>query len=138
LRSELLGRAKERIFGGFFSGVQHLSDGAQAETLVVLEFEDHAFAGSKPGERLLDAAGQDFAVELLGGVGEGPIVGDGRQDVDLIAGVVDDDGLIFAAGLTTPELIEAKVGDDAVDPCVEGALKAEVADVRYALRKASW
>ena len=49
--------------------------------------------------------------------------------------MIDDHGLIFAARLLTAQLIETKVGDDAIDPRLEGAFKAEVSDVAEGLKE---
>src|SRR5437763_1850605 len=43
--------------------------------------------------------------------------------------------MVFAAGLAAAELVRAEVGDDAVDPGIERALKAEVADVAISLEE---
>ena len=43
--------------------------------------------------------------------------------------------MIFAAGFFATELVETEVGDDAVDPGIEGALKAEVADIAVGLEE---
>ena len=56
-------------------------------------------------------------------------VGDIGEQVHLIATGVQYGGGIFAAALAPAELVEAEVGDDPVQPGVEGALKPEVAEV---------
>ena len=68
MSSQLLCRSKERIFGGLFRGVQHLSDGAQAETLVVLQFKNHALARRELAQRLLNAFPQHLAVQFAIGI----------------------------------------------------------------------
>src|ERR1700733_10472850 len=129
LSSQLFRRSEERIFGSLFRGVEHLANGAQAEPLVMLEFKNHALARSELAKRGLNARAEKLAIKLLGGVGVGAVVGDGAQHIDLVAGVIEHHGVVFAACLLAAKLIETEIGDDAVDPGVEGALKAEVTDV---------
>ena len=95
----------------------------------MLELKNHSFARGELVERGLNFLAEEFAVEFLGGIGEGAIVRNGGQQVDFVAGVIHDDGVIFAAGFFAAELVETEVGDDAVDPGIERALEAEVADV---------
>src|SRR5215472_5643647 len=68
LPAQFLGCAEECVLGGFFRGVEHFSDGAQTEALVVLELKDHALARGEFRERILNAGAEDLAVELAGGV----------------------------------------------------------------------
>ena len=56
--------------------MQHLSDGAQPQSLVVLQLKYHAFARRQLDERRLNLLSQKLAVELLGGTGKRPVVGD--------------------------------------------------------------
>ena len=67
LTSQLFCRSEERIFGGFFGRIQHFSDGAQAETLVMLQFKNHALARGKLAQRSLNPFSQHLAIQLRSG-----------------------------------------------------------------------
>ena len=48
---------------------------------------------------------------------------------------VGHDGRVFLAHLALAQLVETQVGDDAVNPGVERALKAEIVDIAVSLQK---
>src|ERR1700722_8076949 len=106
LSSQLFCRSEERILGSLFRCVEHLADGAQAEPLVVLEFKNHALARSELAERSLNACAENLAIKFFRGVGVGAVVGDGAQHINLVAGVIEHHGMVFAARLFTAKLIE--------------------------------
>src|SRR5258708_26169045 len=107
LRSQFLGRSEKCIFGSLFSCIQHFSDGAQAEALVVFQFKYGALARSELAKRFLNSDSKYLAIEFARRIGEGAFVRYRRKNVDLIAGVVDDDCLILSPGLATAQLVEA-------------------------------
>src|SRR5579872_3086684 len=135
LRSQLFSRSEERILGGFFGSIQHLSDGAQAETLVVLQFKNHALARRQLAQRRLNPFAQDLSIQLAFRIRERPDVGYRSQQIDLVARMIDEYCLVFFARLAPPQLIQTKVGDNAVNPRVERALEAEVSDIPEGLQK---
>ena len=58
-----------------------------------------------------------------------------RQQIDLVAGVVQHHCLILAAGLAAAQLVQAKIGHDPVDPGIKRALEAEISDIPECLQK---
>ena len=48
---------------------------------------------------------------------------------------VDDYRLLFPAGFAPPQVIEAQVGNDAVDPGIEGTFEAEICQVAIGLEE---
>lgn len=87
-------------------------------------FEDHAFAGSEIGDGAVDA-GAEFASEKAAlRIVVGALFGDGFEEVVFPAGGFGDGRFLFA-DFTLTEVVEADVGDDAVEPGGKAAVEAE-------------
>ena len=57
------------------------------------------------------------------------------MQVHLVAAGIEYGGWVFAAALAAAQMVQAKVGDDPVEPGVEGALEPEVAEVAVGLEE---
>src|ERR1035437_7791288 len=132
---QLAGRPEQRVLGGLLGGVQHLADGSQLQSLVMLQLKNGAFARRQLVQGLVDGLAHALAVELARRIGHGPGVGDIRHQVQFVASGIDDCGRIFAAALAAAQVVQAKVGDDPVEPGVERALKPEVSQVAIGLQE---
>ena len=101
----------------------------------MLQLKNHALAGRELVQSMVDARSQFAAHQVALGVGAGPDVGNLAQDVIGFALRIHPHRSIFLAHLLLPQVVQAKIGHDAVDPGVEGALEAEVAHALVRLQK---
>src|ERR1035437_2845534 len=135
LCSQLLCRSKERILGGFFRSVQHFSNHAQPQSLVVLQFKNHPLARRQLLQRGLNPLSQYLAVQLLAGVRKRPVVRNRGQQVNLPAGVIHQHRAVLAPRLAPPQLVQAKIGHNPVNPRIKRALKPEISQIPVGLQE---
>ena len=126
--THFLGGAEEAVFGGFLGGTEGFADGAEAEAFVVTHFKDDAFAGGQFRQGVLDASAQFPGEQAALGVVVGPAFFDGFEQIVFSGGGVDD-GWFFLADLPFAEMIEADVGDDAIEPGGEVGIETEGMEV---------
>ena len=100
----------------------------------MLHLEDHAFARGERLERSFNFVPDFEAEEMPLGV---RLAAAGRllpieevRRTALAGGVgMDDRSLVFGMAATSAQMVEADVGDNAVDPGVKGAIKTEARQV---------
>src|SRR5262249_48931901 len=73
-RAHLLSRAKQAIFRRFLGRSKDVADIAQAQTLIMSQFENHSFAGGKIFQRVLNPGAQLPVPEAPLGIGVGRIL----------------------------------------------------------------
>ena len=134
--SKLACRPEERILRGLFCRLQHFADRPQLQTLVVLQLEYHALAGSQQSQCSLYALVQVLAPKLQLRIRACPVRrSDSPSDrshrhwnpsplTDLRDGSCGDGGAS-----------QAKIGHDAIQPRVKRAFKAEVRQVPVGLQE---
>ena len=84
---------------------------------------------------LPDPATQLAAHQVALRICSGPPIRYLLQHIVLLSGSVCRYRRVFLADLPFAQMIEAKIGDDAVDPGVEGALEAKTGDVFVCLQE---
>src|ERR1700722_15678761 len=138
LAAQLARRAEERILHRFFRRPQRVANRTEFQSLIVLQFEDHALARRKPFHGRSDARLNLFAKELPFGIERRAVFAlalEEIRDAFLMSPGVRLGGLILGSGLTPPELIEAHVGDDPVEPGVETALETKAVEIAVNLEE---
>src|SRR5690348_13600595 len=65
LRAQLTRRSEERILDRLFRGAERFSDGAQPQSLFVLQLENHPLAGRKRFQRAVNAVPDLVAQQTL-------------------------------------------------------------------------
>src|SRR5580693_2604870 len=138
LAAQLPCRAEKRILHRFFRRAQRVADGSQFQSLIVLQFENHALARRKPFHGRSDASLNLFAKQLPLGIERRAVFALALKEIRdafLMIPGVRFGRLIFWAGLTSSELIEADVGDDAVEPGVKAAFETKTVEIAVNLEE---
>src|SRR5437879_9050977 len=101
----------------------------------MLQLENHALPWRKTLQGAVDAATQLTAHQVAFRIGSRPAIGYAIEHVELLAAGVGSYRRVFFAHLLLAELIEAQVGNDAVDPRIEGTLETKIADTFIGLQE---
>src|ERR1700680_2344342 len=101
----------------------------------MLQFKNHPFSRSKFIQCAIDASGEFAAHQVACGIRARPSIRNPIENVILLAARIGRDRSIFLTNLPLAEMIQAEVSYDPVDPCVEGALEAEVTHALVGLKK---
>src|SRR5690349_16124808 len=65
LSPQLFRRSEERILGGLFCCIQHLSDRSQPESLIMLQFKNHPLARRQFAQRSLNPLAEYLAIQFF-------------------------------------------------------------------------
>src|ERR1700751_48369 len=117
--------AEERVLRGLFRRMQNLAYCTQLQTVVMLQFENHPLARRQLLERTIDAIAQLTTHQLLLGIRAAAPIWHLVKEAVFFSGAIRRYRSVFFPNLFFTEMIEAEVGNDAVDPSVEGALESE-------------
>src|SRR6476659_2158840 len=131
--SQFLRGAKQRVLGGLFGVVQHLTERPQLQSLIMLQFKNNALAWSQLIERFLDPAAQFAPHQVALWICSRPNVRNLRQHIVLLALRIRGDWSVFFPHLSLADAVQAQVRDDPVNQSVEGTFKTEAADVLVGL-----
>src|SRR5438477_9066791 len=101
----------------------------------MLQLEDHALAGRQPVQRARDPCAQFPAHKITLRIGGSPPIRHTLQHIVLLAFRICRDRRIFFSHLLLPQVIEAEIGDDAVNPGIKRTLEAKTADVLVRLQE---
>src|ERR1700745_1882736 len=97
--TQFLRRSQERLLRGLFRRIQNLTHGTQLQSVVMLQFENHALTRRKFLERAVDALTQLAAHEVARRVPPGPSVGNLVENAVLFARSVSGHGSVLFANL---------------------------------------
>ena len=132
---QFLSAAEQRVLRRFFCRIQNLANGAQLQSLIMLHLEHHALARCQLGQGFGNARSQLTPHQVALGTCARSHVGNLIQHVVGATVGVGRDARIFLAHLPLAQQIEAQIGHDAINPGVERALEAEIADVPVGLQE---
>jgi hypothetical protein len=101
----------------------------------MLQFKNHALPGSQPAERQQNLFAQLTRHQIALRIRQSTVIGDAIQKINFLPRRVDRNRGIFLAGLALPQMVQAEIGNNPVNPGVEGAFKAKVANVAIRFEK---
>src|SRR6266566_504409 len=132
LVAEFAGCAEKRIFHRFLGGAECVTDRAELQALIMLHFKNNALARREPLHRASNASLDLFAEEAALGVKRRAMLPLALKKVGNaffgMAGI-QFRGLVFGARLAAAQVVQADVGDDAIEPGVKAAFKAEAVQI---------
>ena len=126
LETQFLRGSEQTILDRPLRRFEDLAYGSQLQALEMLQFKDHALAWGQRLQSAQNVCSQFSAQQLLLGIVGWSVVRDSVQQVVLIALDVQIYRAIFSTASISPQMIQAEVGDNAVDPGREGALEPKV------------
>jgi hypothetical protein len=110
-----------------FAGAQDLADVAQAQTLIMPQFKNHALAGRQPAQGAFDTLPELHVPEVALRIGVRGILFKIVHTVERTLGGIHH-GRLFLADLPLAQIIQANVRHDAVEPGMEAAIEPERID----------
>src|ERR1700676_31309 len=137
LAAELPSRAKQRILNRLLGRPQCVPDRPQLQPLIVLHLKHDALARRQPLHGPGDAHANLVAHQPPFRILRGTILSlplEKVRDAVLMRGVYLG-SLIFGAGLPATQLVQANVGDDAVQPGIKAALETEPVEIAVNLQE---
>src|SRR5216684_4216288 len=130
--------AEKRIFHGFFRRAENVADGPQLQALIVLHFKNNAFARRQAlhrrGDARLDFLADKRALRVL----RRAMLALALEEIGnafFVEARIQLGWLVFGARLAAAQVIQADVGDDAVEPGIEAALEAETVEIAVDLEE---
>jgi len=130
--------AEKRILHGFLGRAESVTDGPELQALIVLHLKHNAFARGQALHGYGDARLDFLADESALGVQRRallPLALEKIGDALLVEAGIQFGSLIFGARLTAAQVVQANVGDDAVEPGVKAALEAETVEIAVDLEE---
>src|SRR5258708_23384496 len=130
--------AEKRLSHRFFSRAENIADGPQLQALIVLHLKNKAFAGRQALHRRGDARLDFLADKRALGVQRRAMLALALEEIGealLVEAGIQLRRLVFGARLAAAQVVQAHVGDDAVEPGIEAALEAETVYVAINLEE---
>src|SRR6267154_1261516 len=115
--------------------MQYLAYCPQLESVIVLQLKHHSLPGRELFERNMNPRTQLTPHQVALRIRSGTAVRHLVEQVVLAARGILRNRRVFLPHLLLAQVIEAQVGNDPVDPCVEGTLKAKTSDVLVGLQE---
>src|ERR1700676_285415 len=138
LTAQFARRAEKRILHGLFRGAQRIADGPQLQSLVMLHFKNNALAWRKQFHRRGYARLDFFSEEPPLRIERGTVLALAFEEIAEAFVVIRGVELgcwVFRPRLAAAQLVQAYVGDDAIEPGIEAALEAETMQVAVHLEE---
>src|SRR6266550_2614844 len=138
LMAEFARGAEKRILYGFLGRAEGVTDSPELQALIVLHLKNNSFARGQALHGYGDARLDFLADESALGVQRRALLALALEkigDALLVEAGILLGGLIFGARLSAAQMVQADVGDDAVEPGVEAALEAETVKIAVDLEE---
>src|SRR5258708_19257182 len=123
---------------GFLGGAKGVAYRSQLQALVVLHLKNNAFARRQALHRGGDARFDFLANEGALAIQRGPVLAlafEKIRDAFLVVRGIQFRRLIFRTRLSAAQVIQADVGDDAVEPGVKAALETKTMEIAVNLEE---
>src|SRR5216684_5001933 len=130
--------AEKRILYGFLGRAESVANGPELQTLIVLHLKNNAFARGQALHRQRNARLDFHPDKSALGIQRRALLALALEkigDALLVKAGIHLGSLILGARLAAAQVVQANVGDDAVEPGVKAALKAETVEIAVDLQK---
>src|SRR6266550_3548221 len=124
--------AEKRVLHGFLGRAKGVPNRTELQALIVLHLKNNPFTRRQPLHRRGDARFDFLADESTFGVQRGAVFALALEEISdalLVYSGIQLGRLVFGARLSAAQVVQADVGDDAVEPGIKAALEAESVEI---------